>query len=143
MNSFHDSPGGLEPVESCNGAERAARDASRLPVIWRRPPLWQMLPAELAGNEWPQEVHEAEANNVILANHFRDDLSLEMDSGFHEQLARVRVQKAKELLLNSNYCMVEIAAELGFDSLGQFYRAFKRTVGEPPHDYRARFQTEN
>jgi AraC-like DNA-binding protein len=47
----------------------------------------------------------------------------------------VRVDKAKNLLLNPNYYFSEIASELGFESLGQFNEAFKRIVGEPPRAY--------
>ena len=49
-----------------------------------------------------------------------------------------RIEKAKELLLNSNYDISEIAADLGFASLSQFNQAFKLIFGETPRAYRAR-----
>jgi AraC-like DNA-binding protein len=57
---------------------------------------------------------------------------------FSDYLASVRVEKARNLLLNPNYYFIELASELGFESLGQFNQAFTRIVGEPPHAYRAR-----
>jgi AraC-like DNA-binding protein len=49
----------------------------------------------------------------------------------------VRVEKAKNLLLNPNLRISEIAYEVGFQSLTHFNRVFKRVVGQSPTDYRA------
>jgi YesN/AraC family two-component response regulator len=57
---------------------------------------------------------------------------------FSHYLAFVRVEKAKNLLLNPQYSLKEIAAELGFESLIQFTRSFNRIVGESPRAFRAR-----
>ena len=50
---------------------------------------------------------------------------------------RVRLNKAKDLLLNPNYELSEIAAELGFSSLSNFEEAFARWTGEPVSTYRS------
>ena len=55
-----------------------------------------------------------------------------------DQHDRARVEKAKKLLLNRNYDITEIAADLGFASLNQFNQAFKIMYGETPSAYRAR-----
>lgn len=55
---------------------------------------------------------------------------------FTEYLARVRVEKAKNLLLNPNLRISEIAYEVGFQSLTHFNRVFRRLVGESPTEYR-------
>ncbi len=55
---------------------------------------------------------------------------------FTDYLARVRIEKAKNLLLNPNLRVSEIAYEVGFQSLTHFNRVFKRIVGESPSDYR-------
>jgi AraC-like DNA-binding protein len=54
---------------------------------------------------------------------------------FSDYVTSIRVEKAKNLLLNPNYCLIEIASVLGFESQGQFNDAFKGMVGEPPHAY--------
>jgi AraC-like DNA-binding protein/ligand-binding sensor protein len=55
---------------------------------------------------------------------------------FTDYLARVRVEKAKNLLLNPNLRVSEIAYEVGFQSLTHFNRVFKRIVGESPTQFR-------
>ena len=56
---------------------------------------------------------------------------------FTDYLARVRVEKSKNLLLNPNLRVSEIAYEVGFQSLTHFNRVFKRLAGQSPTDYRA------
>jgi AraC-like DNA-binding protein len=55
---------------------------------------------------------------------------------FTEYLSRVRVEKAKNLLLNPNLRVSEIAYEVGFQSLTHFNRVFRRLVGQSPTEYR-------
>ena len=57
---------------------------------------------------------------------------------FTDYVARVRVEKVKELLLNPNKRVSEAAYEAGFQSLSQFNRVFRRVAGEPPSAYRAK-----
>jgi|ERR1051326_186382 AraC-like DNA-binding protein len=53
-----------------------------------------------------------------------------------EFLARCRVEKAKQLLMDHERRMSEIAFEAGFQSIAQFNRAFRRYVGQDPSSYR-------
>jgi len=62
---------------------------------------------------------------------------------FTDYLARVRVQKVKNLLLNPHKRISEAAFECGFQSLSQFNRVFKRITGESPKHYRARITEES
>src|SRR5471032_305344 len=55
---------------------------------------------------------------------------------FTEYLARVRVEKVKNLLLNPHKRVSEAAYEAGFQSLSQFNRVFRRIAGEAPSAYR-------
>ena len=57
---------------------------------------------------------------------------------FTEFVSRTRVEKAKNLLLNPNLRISEIAYEVGFQSLTHFNRVFKTVVGESPSEYRAK-----
>lgn len=57
---------------------------------------------------------------------------------FTEFVSRTRLEKAKNLLLNPNLRISEIAYEVGFQSLTHFNRTFKNVVGESPTEYRAR-----
>jgi len=55
---------------------------------------------------------------------------------FTDYLARVRVEKVKNLLLNPHKRVSEAAFEAGFQSLSQFNRVFHRIAGESPSVYR-------
>ena len=55
---------------------------------------------------------------------------------FTEYLARVRVEKAKNLLLNPNLRISEVAFASGFQSLSHFNRVFRRIAGHSPTRYR-------
>jgi AraC-like DNA-binding protein/ligand-binding sensor protein len=55
---------------------------------------------------------------------------------FTDYLARVRVEKVKNLLLNPHKRISEAAFEAGFQSLSQFNRVFKKIEGMSPSDFR-------
>ena len=57
---------------------------------------------------------------------------------FTDYLARTRVEKTKQLLLNPNVRVSEAAYAAGFQSLSQFNRVFRRVTGESPTRYRER-----
>jgi len=57
---------------------------------------------------------------------------------FTEFVSRIRIEKAKNLLLNPNLRISEIAYDVGFQSLTHFNRVFKNVVGESPTKFRAR-----
>lgn len=57
---------------------------------------------------------------------------------FVDYVARTRIEKARDLLLDPNRRVSEIAFDVGFQSLSQFNRAFRRIAGESPRDYRAK-----
>lgn len=55
---------------------------------------------------------------------------------FTDYVSRVRIEKAKNLLLNPNLRISEIAYEVGFQSLTHFNRVFKRIMGQSPTEFR-------
>lgn len=55
---------------------------------------------------------------------------------FTEFVARTRIEHAKNLLLNLQLRVSEVAFEVGFQSLTHFNRVFKKLVGESPGAYR-------
>jgi AraC-like DNA-binding protein/ligand-binding sensor protein len=56
---------------------------------------------------------------------------------FTDYVARVRIEKSKNLLLNPNLRVSEIAFEVGFQSLTHFNRVFKKLIGQSPTEYRS------
>ena len=57
----------------------------------------------------------------------------------HRYLQRRRVERAMELLRETDRPVTEICFDVGFNSLGTFSRTFRAIVGESPSAYRARF----
>jgi AraC-like DNA-binding protein len=55
---------------------------------------------------------------------------------YTDYLSRVRIEKSKNLLLNPNLRVSEIAFEVGFQSLTHFNRVFKKILGQSPTEYR-------
>ena len=60
---------------------------------------------------------------------------------FAHYVSGVRVERAKNLLLNPNYRVSEVAYEVGFQSLTHFNRVFKNVAGQSPTEYRQRLST--
>jgi len=57
---------------------------------------------------------------------------------FTDYLARTRIEKVKNLLMNPHKRISEVAYETGFQSLSQFNRVFRRVTGEAPTAWRAK-----
>jgi AraC-like DNA-binding protein len=60
----------------------------------------------------------------------------------HRYLQRRRVERAMELLRETQRPVTEICLDVGFNSLGTFSRTFRAIVGESPSAYRTRFTGE-
>lgn len=61
--------------------------------------------------------------------------------GFADHLNDLRIEKACSLLLQSDRTMFEIALECGFKTVQYFNRAFKRSKGLTPGEYRKKQQS--
>ncbi|MFZ4451087.1 bifunctional transcriptional activator/DNA repair enzyme AdaA [Salibacterium aidingense] len=57
-------------------------------------------------------------------------------------LEKIRVKKAKELLLTTELNCMEIGYQTGYQSISSFYHAFKRNTGLSPGRFRT-YHTEN
>jgi YesN/AraC family two-component response regulator len=55
---------------------------------------------------------------------------------FTDYLGRVRIEKAKSLLLNPHLRISEIAYDVGFQSLTHFNRVFRRVAAQSPTAFR-------
>jgi AraC-like DNA-binding protein len=60
----------------------------------------------------------------------------------HRYLQRRRVERAMELLRETDRPVTEVCLDVGFNSLGTFSRTFREVVGESPSAYRERFSGE-
>ncbi len=73
----------------------------------------------------------------ISGNHLSEKFKEVTGINFVDYIARIRVGKAHDLLQNSNLRVSEIAFAVGFQSLSQFNRVFKKLSGRSPSGYRA------
>ena len=53
-----------------------------------------------------------------------------------DEILRLRIDAAKEMLRNDEAKTTEIAAACGFNSIQVFYATFKRVTGSTPAQYR-------
>ena len=60
---------------------------------------------------------------------------------FTDYVGRMRLEDAKTQLLNPNRRISEIAYDVGFQSLTQFNRMFKRVFGQSPTEFRAQLHS--
>jgi AraC-like DNA-binding protein len=108
-----------------------------------------------AANAEPPTIAKAKQ---FIREHYTEELSLDIVSSavnmstfhfcklfrkctavtFTEFVSRTRIEKAKNLLLNPNLRISEIAFAVGFQSLSHFNRVFKKNVGQSPMGYRGR-----
>jgi len=72
----------------------------------------------------------------MSASHFCRVFKKATDMNFSEYLARVRIEKAKKMLMESNYTMTHVAYDTGFNSVTDFNRTFKKITGETPSGFR-------
>ena len=55
---------------------------------------------------------------------------------FIDCITQIRVEKAKELLKNTDLKLSQIAARVGYSNVKYFFRVFKKIVGTTPEQYR-------
>ena len=72
----------------------------------------------------------------ISANHLSEKFKQVTGMNFVEYVARTRFKHACELLENPDLRVSEIAFAVGFQSLSQFNRVFKKFSGKSPTCYR-------
>ena len=87
----------------------------------------------------PLDVAALAAVAHVSPAHFSRQFRATFGETPHRYLQRRRVERAMELLRETERPVTEICLDVGFSSLGTFSRTFREIVGEPPSSYRARF----
>lgn len=72
----------------------------------------------------------------VSPNYLSEKFKRVTGENFVAYINRQRVQKAKSLLLNPKLRVSEIAFAVGFQSLSQFNRVFKKLTDKSPTDFR-------
>jgi AraC-like DNA-binding protein/ligand-binding sensor protein len=93
---------------------------------------------ELIAAQYQKAVPLAVIAKQVGMNKYHFCKRFKQATGIHytDYVARLRIEKAKNLLLNPNFRISELAFEVGFQSLTHFNRAFRRIAGESPTEYR-------
>ena len=84
--------------------------------------------------QFSQVAQAANASATYFSKRFKKATGMT----FIDYLGRVRVEKAKNLLQNPNLRVSAIALEVGFQSVSQFNRTFKKVTGRSPKQLRPR-----
>jgi len=118
----------LPPVEL---KKTTSRDRAEPVEIWKA----RKFIEEHSGEELSLRRVAKTAN--VSANHLSEKFKQVTGVNFVDYIALTRFEKACHLLLNSNLRISEIAFAVGFQSLSQFNRVFKKLSGKSPSAYRA------
>jgi two-component system, response regulator YesN len=76
----------------------------------------------------------------VSPNHLSTIFKKYSGVGFNEYVARVKIEKAKELLVSGGHKMFEVAQILGFEDAFYFSKVFKRVTGLSPREFCLRSQ---
>lgn len=81
-----------------------------------------------------------ELSNIsgLSPNHFHKIFSKTMGTTLNSYVTKVKIDKAKELLIKSRLQIAEISFNCGFDNIPYFSSLFKKQVGISPGEYRKR-----
>jgi AraC-like DNA-binding protein len=75
----------------------------------------------------------------LSTGHFARAFRQAFGSSFHRYVLEAKVQRAKRLLLDSDFPLSKIAIEVGYADQATFTESFTRVSGVPPGRYRRRF----
>ncbi|MEU5808619.1 MULTISPECIES: GlxA family transcriptional regulator [unclassified Streptomyces] len=147
----------LALVEEDHGRDIAAQIARHLVVFLRRPGNQAQFSAQLAAQSarreplrevqhWITEHPAADLSVPALAErarlsprHFARAFHAETGVTPGRYVERVRVEHARRLLEDSGEGVAQIARACGYGTPEALRRAFVRTLGQPPAEYRRRF----
>ena len=94
-----------------------------------------------------QEYANQDLGNDVIAfrlgiseQHMSTIFKKHMDINLHEYIQNKRIDKAKELILQFNMTNEEIANRVGFGSVRNFLRTFKKQIGDTPASYRTKLR---
>lgn len=110
------------------------------PAIASVQPLSQMAYDYIENNYFDRSISLQQTAQALFISTSQLNKLLKKDyqQTFSELLIRCRLQKAKELLSQTNlhYPIAEIAGKVGYDDPHYFSRLFRKKIGIPPIQYR-------
>lgn len=87
---------------------------------------------------YEEHIHISDLANMehYNVNYYREWFKKQTGLRPKEYIQRLRIEKAKELLLTTKYSISEIANQIGYDHSSSFLRAFKASEGITPNAFR-------
>lgn len=82
---------------------------------------------------------EFHVSSSYISKRFKQDTGM----NYFEYLTWIRIEKAKEILLNSEHQVTEIASEIGFKDYRIFIKSFKDKTGMTPKEFRKKYESKN
>lgn len=100
--------------------------------------------------EYIQKNYDKDLNMAVVSNYISMNYSLFSSlfkeytgNNFVNYLKGIRMEKAKELLAETDLRIVEISAQIGYDNEKHFMKTFKASCGVSPSEYRKNVQRQN
>ena len=72
----------------------------------------------------------------LSSSYFSSLFKKETGVNFSTYLSQVRIEESKKLLKNTNYTIMQIAMEVGFEDQSYFTKVFKNNTGLTPKEFR-------
>lgn len=93
----------------------------------------------ITSNYLKQIVVQDVADYVCLNSNYANTLFRESTGlSIGKFINMMRIYKSQSFLLTTDLKIIDVAMDSGFQSLGNFYKAFQQQVGESPSQYRSR-----
>src|SRR6266508_4592056 len=121
----------MSPVDELKRANSASSNRAEPVEIWKA----RKFIEEYSGEELSLSKVAKEVN--VSANHLSEKFKQVTGVNFVDYIAWTRFENACDLLRNPNQRISEIAFAVGFQSLSQFNRVFKKLASKSPSQYRA------
>ena len=83
----------------------------------------------------PVRLDRAAQEACLSAFHFHRLYAATFGETPHDFLTRLRIERAKRLLLSGDMTVTEVCLEVGYSSLGSFSHKFHSLVGRSPSEY--------
>jgi AraC-like DNA-binding protein len=111
---------------------RPKRNCGALPR-WRLKRALEYIDANLAE---PITLGDLAAVTGLSSMHFAAQFRISTGIRPHEYLLRRRIERARDLLLQHDSSIADIALSVGFQTQSHFTTVFKRFMGDTPHQWR-------
>ena len=124
------------PANAVSSANKKNPEQPSIEIIAMNEHITQVI--EYIGNYYQSDLSlESVADEMHLNPSYLSNLfSRSTNTTFSKYLSSVRIEKATQFLLYTNYTVEAIAEKVGFADYRQFIKTFKRICGETPAMYR-------